>query len=89
MSGAASHRRPAAEWLLDNFHIISAAARDIRHDLPAVVLPAPARSSPTTSSPDMPRVYALALELIRCERRPSRRAAAAAVRHARSSRSRR
>jgi hypothetical protein len=25
---------PAAEWLLDNFHIISAAARDIHHDLP-------------------------------------------------------
>src|SRR5204863_2660129 len=26
---------PAAEWLLDNFHIIAAAARDIHHDLPA------------------------------------------------------
>jgi cyclic beta-1,2-glucan synthetase len=25
---------PAAEWLLDNFHIVSAAARDIQHDLP-------------------------------------------------------
>src|SRR5690349_10972240 len=25
---------PAAEWLLDNFHVISAAARDIHHDLP-------------------------------------------------------
>jgi cyclic beta-1,2-glucan synthetase len=25
---------PAAEWLLDNFHSISAAARDIQHDLP-------------------------------------------------------
>src|SRR6478736_5737781 len=28
-------RTSAAEWLLDNFHLISAAARDIRHDLPA------------------------------------------------------
>ena len=26
---------PAAEWLLDNFPVISASARDIRHDLPA------------------------------------------------------
>lgn len=25
---------PAAEWLLDNFHVITAAARDIHHDLP-------------------------------------------------------
>ncbi len=25
---------PAAEWLLDNFHIIAAAARDVHHDLP-------------------------------------------------------
>src|SRR5512134_3144613 len=25
---------PAAEWLLDNFHIVSAAARDIQHDVP-------------------------------------------------------
>jgi hypothetical protein len=25
---------PAAEWLLDNFHIVSAAAKDIQHDLP-------------------------------------------------------
>ena len=25
---------PAAEWLLDNFPTIAAAARDIRHDLP-------------------------------------------------------
>ena len=25
---------PAGEWLLDNFHIVSAAARDIYHDLP-------------------------------------------------------
>ena len=25
---------PAAEWLLDNFHLVAAAARDIQHDLP-------------------------------------------------------
>src|SRR5688572_13781017 len=25
---------PAAEWLLDNFHIVSSAARDIQQDLP-------------------------------------------------------
>src|ERR1700720_2522268 len=25
---------PAAEWFLDNFHVVSAAARDILHDLP-------------------------------------------------------
>jgi cyclic beta-1,2-glucan synthetase len=25
---------PAAEWLLDNFHIVLAALRDIHHDLP-------------------------------------------------------
>src|SRR4030095_7400570 len=25
---------PAAEWLLDNFHIVLAAIRDIHHDLP-------------------------------------------------------
>src|SRR5688572_22593432 len=25
---------PAADWLLDNFHLVSAAARDIQHDLP-------------------------------------------------------
>ena len=26
---------PAAEWLLDNFFIVSAAGRDIQHDLPS------------------------------------------------------
>ncbi len=28
---------PATEWLLDNFHVVSAAARDIVRDLPAVL----------------------------------------------------
>ncbi len=55
---------PAAEWLLDNFHIISAAARDIHHDLP----PAFFRRLPRVASDEFagwPRIYALALELIR------------------------
>ena len=54
---------PAAEWLLDNFHIISAAARDIHHDLPASFF----RRLPRIASDEfagLPRIYALALELI-------------------------
>src|SRR5215207_4427920 len=54
---------PAAEWLLDNFHIISAASRDILHDLP----PAFFRRLPRIASDEfagLPRIYALALELI-------------------------
>ena len=56
---------PAAEWLLDNFHNISAAARDIHHDLP----PAFFRRLPRVATDEfagLPRIYALALELIRC-----------------------
>ena len=56
---------PAAEWLLDNFHIISAAARDIHHDLP----PSFFRRLPIVATDEfagLPRIYALALELIRC-----------------------
>jgi len=55
---------PAAEWLLDNFHIITAAARDIHHDLP----PAFFRRLPRVAADEFagwPRIYALALELIR------------------------
>jgi cyclic beta-1,2-glucan synthetase len=54
---------PAAEWLLDNFHIISAAGRDIHHDLP----PSFFRRLPRVAADEyagMPRIYALALELI-------------------------
>ncbi|HEY7378022.1 MAG TPA: hypothetical protein VH542_05005, partial [Steroidobacteraceae bacterium] len=54
---------PAAEWLLDNFHIISAAARDIHHDLP----PSFFKRLPQIAADEfagLPRVYALALELI-------------------------
>lgn len=54
----------AAEWLLDNFHVVSAAARDIVRDLPASFF----RRLPTIAADEfagVPRVYALALELIR------------------------
>src|SRR6187402_1466059 len=54
---------PAAEWLLDNFHIIAAAARDIQHDLP----PSFFRRLPRVADDEfagLPRIYALALELI-------------------------
>lgn len=54
---------PAAEWLLDNFHIISAAARDIHHDLP----PSFFKRLPRIAADEfagLPRIYALALELI-------------------------
>jgi cyclic beta-1,2-glucan synthetase len=54
---------PAAEWLLDNFHLVSAAARDIHHDLPAAFF----RRLPRIVGDEfagLPRIYALALELI-------------------------
>lgn len=54
---------PATEWLLDNFHIISAAARDIKHDLP----PSFFERLPRVAADEfagLPRIYALALELI-------------------------
>src|SRR4029078_2862780 len=54
---------PAAEWLLDNFHIISAASRDIHHDRP----PSFFRRLPQVAAEEfagLPRIYALALELI-------------------------
>ena len=54
---------PAAEWLLDNFHVISAAARDIHHDLP----PSFFARLPRVAAEEfagLPRIYAMALELI-------------------------
>ncbi len=54
---------PAAEWLLDNFHIVSSAARDIQHDLP----PSFFKRLPRVAADEFagrPRIYALALELI-------------------------
>ena len=56
---------PAAEWLLDNFHIVLAAVRDIHHDLP----PSFFRRLPWIAADEfagLPRVYAMARELIRC-----------------------
>ena len=56
---------PAAEWLLDNFHIVIAALRDINHDLPATFF----RRLPRVAADEfatLPRIYAMALELIRC-----------------------
>ncbi|HNP85491.1 MAG TPA: glucoamylase family protein [Kouleothrix sp.] len=54
---------PAAEWLLDNFHIIADQIREVRQDLPSGYY----RELPRLSSgpfANQPRVYALALELI-------------------------
>ena len=56
---------PAAEWLLDNFHMVTAAIRDIRSDLP----PAFYRRLPAITADEfagLPRVCAMARELIRC-----------------------
>jgi cyclic beta-1,2-glucan synthetase len=55
---------PAAEWLLDNFHLIEAESRGVRHDLPQryyLELPKLA----TRELAGTARVYAMALELIR------------------------
>jgi len=56
---------PSAEWLLDNFHVITAAVRDVQHDLP----PAFFRRLPMVAADEfagVPRIYAMASELIRC-----------------------
>jgi len=65
LAEAARHEpmSPAAEWLLDNFHIIAAAARDVQHDLP----PSYFKRLPRIASDEfvgLPRIYAIALELI-------------------------
>ena len=55
---------PAAEWLLDNFHLIEAEIRGIRHDLPRqYYLDLPKLASREMAG--IARVYAMALELIR------------------------
>jgi cyclic beta-1,2-glucan synthetase len=54
---------PAAEWLVDNFHIVEEQLREIREDLPKSYyheLPKLAEGELR----DYPRIYALALELI-------------------------
>jgi Ser/Thr protein kinase RdoA (MazF antagonist) len=51
--------------LLDNFHIVLASLRDIHHDLP----PSFFRRLPRIAADEfagLPRIYAMALELIRC-----------------------
>jgi cellobiose phosphorylase len=56
---------PAAEWLLDNFHIVLATVRDIHHDLPVAFF----RRLPRVAAGEFtghPRIYAMALELVRC-----------------------
>ena len=55
---------PAAEWLLDNFHLIEGEIRDTRHDLPRqYYLQLPKLASREMAG--IARVYAMALELIR------------------------
>ncbi len=55
---------PAAEWLLDNFHLIEAEIRDTRHDLPRqYYLQLPKLAA--RESAGIARVYAMALELVR------------------------
>ncbi len=54
---------PAAEWLIDNFHVVNEQIRAIRHDLP----PGYYRQLPKLRDgplAGLPRVYAVALELI-------------------------
>ncbi|HSE66480.1 MAG TPA: hypothetical protein VLB12_05820, partial [Gemmatimonadales bacterium] len=54
---------PAAEWLLDNFHLVEAEIRGVRHDLPRQYY----RELPKLAPRDMTgmaRIYAMALELI-------------------------
>ena len=56
---------PAAEWLLDNYHVISAAIRDIRHDLPPSFYRRLPRIAVGDEYAGQPRVCAMAVELIR------------------------
>jgi cyclic beta-1,2-glucan synthetase len=55
---------PAAEWLLDNFHLVESEAHAVRHDLPVRYY----RKLPKLAARDFSgraRVHAMALELIR------------------------
>ena len=70
---------PAAEWLLDNFHIISAAIRDIRGDLP----PSFYRRLPAITADEfagLPRVVRHGAGVGALQRRAPRRPARAPVR---------
>jgi cyclic beta-1,2-glucan synthetase len=55
---------PAAEWLLDNFHLIEGEIRDIRRDLPRQYYLGLPKLAPRELA-GIARVYAMALELIR------------------------
>jgi cyclic beta-1,2-glucan synthetase len=55
---------PAAEWLLDNFHLMSSEIRDIRRHLPRTYY----RELPRLASPEhhgQARIYSVAVELLR------------------------
>ena len=55
---------PAAEWLLDNFHLVEGEMREIRHDLPTRYY----RELPKLATRELSgtaRVYAMAAELLR------------------------
>ena len=55
---------PAAEWLLDNFHLVASEIRDVRHNLPRGYY----RELPKLAPRELAghaRVYAMAVELIR------------------------
>jgi cellobiose phosphorylase len=55
---------PAAEWLLDNYHLVEGEMREIRHDLPTRYY----RELPKLATRELsgiPRVYAMAVELLR------------------------
>ncbi len=55
---------PAAEWLLDNFHLIDGEMHEIRHHLPSSYY----RELPKLAARELvgiPRVYAMAVELLR------------------------
>ncbi|HEX7580600.1 MAG TPA: carbohydrate-binding protein, partial [Thermoanaerobaculia bacterium] len=55
---------PAAEWLLDNFHLVESEAHAVRHDLPARYY----RKLPKLAARELSgkaRIHAMALELIR------------------------
>ncbi|HEY7685034.1 MAG TPA: glucoamylase family protein [Gemmatimonadales bacterium] len=55
---------PAAEWLLDNFHLIEGEIRDTRHDLPRGYYLGLPKLAPREMA-GIARVYAMALEVIR------------------------
>ena len=55
---------PAAEWLLDNFHLIESEIRGVQHDLPRRYYRELPKLAPREMS-GMARIYAMALELVR------------------------